>query len=972
MALHDIISSFNSGELSPYVESRTNLDKYRSGCKRLENYLITPYGPINRRSGTQFLGAAKTSATRARLIGLNLSDSNKIVMELGVGYVRFWQNGELQTYASAQTWNSATYVAGQPVEAIGITDASTETAPVFTDPSASLHPYQEADLRGVNVVQVNDVVYLLHPNYPPMRLSYWGSNPNNPPWTLGQVAWKWAPMLDQNFTSTTVTPSSTPATLSGVKLSYSGTTITATHPNHGLCAGMAITVSGATTEYNGSWTVQSVPDQNTFVFFVTTAPTLSVLSALVGYNIPAQTGSAITLTASAPIWSQNHVGAFWEVSHPNPNGITNLYLATALSGVQLTYSGTTVTGTSANHGLAVGMTINVMTVVSASANYYAGQWTVTSVTANTFTFTVNTAPTATATATILYSGNGTFSSGNIQVQGDWALQTFGVWYGTLYLDQSTDGGATWSVLRTYFSNGDYNATSSGTAEGVSGGYQTLPYFRLRFVEGTGTPSNAPRALFQPINPTLSGYVKITGFVSPTQVEAIVLAPIIGTVATSLWREGAFSAVQGYPGTGVVHQSRVIFAGTNLAPTKVWGSYVGDFENFKQGADASDSISFALATQSGGRIQWMLDKTALLLGTTQDEWYITGDSAGDPITPGSVLAQKQSHYGSAPLPAFVINDTALYVQRMGRKIREFIYTWQSQTWVSNDLTALAQHVTEAGIVEMAYQRVPDAVLWILRTDGTLVTMTYEREQQVSGFSRMLTNPANGDVFESVTTINSDSGEDEIWVIVRRTINGQVSRYIERFCPGQRDVLDQKETGAYWYLDCAKSYAFDVPANVIAGLDHLNGQAVTVWGDSALMPLSAGALTVVNGSITLQSSVSNALVGLPFTSLVVPEQFQRDLQDGTSAGRRMRIATLNVKIYNSQGGEYSSDGVRWYALPTRRVGDPTDAALTPFFGYERVSLAGPWRDGADFYLRQTLPMPLTVSAVVGTWETSEVEP
>ncbi len=821
MPLHDIISSFNAGELSPYVESRTNLDKYRSGCKRLENYLITPYGPINRRPGTQFLGTAKTSSSRSRLFGLNLSDSSKIVMELGVGYVRFWQNGALQTYGSVQTWNGVAYAIGQPIEAVGIADTSSITAPVFSDASGTVgspHPYQAADLRNVTICQVNNVVYLTHPNYPPMRLSYWGDNPINPPWTLGPVAWKWAPMLDQNYTSNTITPSAT-------------------------------------------------------------------------------TGS-IALTASSALWSPQHVGAFWEISHPNPNGICNLYLTPSLTGVALT-------------------------------------------------------------------------SPNIQVQGDWALQTFGIWYGTLYLDQSTDGGSTWTTLRSYYSNGDYNATSNGTAEGVLGGYQVLPFYRLRFVAGTGSPTNSPRALFQPINPTLSGYLKITNYISPTQVIANVLAPMISTQATSLWREGAFSEVQGYPAVVSLHESRIIFAGTTLAPTKVWGSYTGDFENFKQGANAADSYSFALASQSGGRVEWMLSKGALLLGTTCDEWYISGGTSGGPIAPGSVSAQKQSHYGSSSLPAIIVNDTALYVQRMGRKIREFVYTWQSQTWISNDLTALAQHVTQAGIVELAYQRVPDAILWVLRTDGTLVAMTYEREQQVTGFARMLTNPANGDVFESVATINSASGEDEIWLLVRRTINGEVVRYVERFCPGQRDALDQQQTESYWYLDCAKAFTFSEPTSSITGLDHLEGQAVLVWAGSALAPLAVTSQTVQGGTINLQSPVTSALVGLPFTSLVVPEQFQRDLQDGTSAGRRMRIPKLNIKLYNSQAGEYSSDGKTWYPLRTRSVGEPMDTPLVPYFGYERVSLASNWKDGVDFYLRQTLPMPLTIAAVVGTWETSEVE-
>ena len=840
MPLHDSITSFNAGELSPYVESRTSLEKYRSGCKVLENYLITPYGPINRRAGTQYLGSTATPGTRSRLIALNLSDSDKFVMELGVGYARFWKDGALQCYPSNHTWDYAVATqetpngifvtgtkhfsvgAGTPIQAVPIGDTSTATAPALlwedthgTQPPAL--PYQENELREVSVCQINNVVYLTHPNHPPMRLSYWGlGNAYNPPWTVGPVSWKWPAMLDQNYGSTTITPS--------------GTT---------------------------------------------------------GF---------IVLTASAPIWNQGHEGAFWEITHPNSTAMLDIFLSTS----------------------------------------------------NT--------------------------SGAMSVQGDWNLQTFGTWFGTVYLDQSTDGGATWNVLRTYFSHGDYNATSNGTSQGITVGTNILPQYRLRFVADTGTPSNAPRAMFQPTGATLSGFVKVINYISPTQVNAQVYAPLASTSATTLWREGAFSSYQGYPAVCALHESRVLYAGTNLRQTQFWGSYSGDFENFQAGAHASDSYSFALASQTGGRINWVLSKSVLLLGTTQDEWYISGGSSGAPISPGNVFAQKQSHYGSSEaLPAFIINDTAIYVQRMGRKIREFVYAWQTQTWVSVDLTSMSSHITQSGIAEMAYQRVPDAILWVLRNDGTLVPMVYEREQQVTGFSRVITNEENGDAFESVATINSAGGEDEVWVIVRRNINGGVVRYVERFRTGQRDALDQKNTDAYWYLDCAKATTQAQPFTTISGLDHLNGQKVSVWASSAIAPLLVGQPTVVNGTVTLQdpAPAGTCLVGLPFTSLVVPEQFQRDLQEGTSAGRRMRIVNLNLKIYNSQGGEYSADGVRWFNLPTRRTGDLMDAPLAPYSGYERVSLAGNWRDGADFYIRQSLPMPLTVVAVVGTWETSEVE-
>jgi hypothetical protein len=805
--IHDLISSFNAGELSPYLSSRTNLDKYRSGCSTLENYLITPYGPANRRSGTEYLGAAKNAGTRCRLIGLNLSDSNRIVLELGVGYMRFWKEGALMKHPVGATWNGVTYTTSSVIEAVGITYASTSTAPVYAATSGTLGtpvPYTESDLRDVNVVQVNNVVYLTHPSYPPMRLSYWGTNANNPPFTVGEIPWAWAPMGDVNATSTTITPSAT-------------------------------------------------------------------------------TGSAITLTASSSIFKSAHVGSYWELSHPNPTQLLDQSLLT------------------------------------------------------------NTAGTA-----------------GITVLGKWSLQTFGTWTATISLQQSDDNGTNWRTIRTYSSKNDYNATSSG---------ETVTTCQMRIVvtgSSTTGASTAPRVVFNPIDATLKGFVRVTEYTSGTSVKAQVVKALGAATATAVWKEGAFSAVQGYPSSCSIHESRIIFAGTSNAPSTVWGSVTNDFENFRQGAYDADSYSFTLASNSGGRIQWLTSKTGLLVGTTQDEWSLSSSDGTRPLTPTNVLAKKQSKYGSSSLPALIINDTVIYLQKMGRKLREFVYTWNSETWISNDLTALGEHVTRGGIVEQAYQRVPDAILWLVRTDGQLVSMTYEREQQVVGFSRHTTS---GGTFESVATINGLNEEDEVYVVVKRTINGSVVRYIERFREGMRDALDNADTSNWWYLDAAVKQTFGSPTSTITGLSHLEGKTVSVWADNAVGSLIVTQPTVVSGSITLQSPATSVLVGLPYTSTLVPMMLQKDLQDGTSAGRRMRVNKMNVKVYNSLAGEYSSDGVNWFPLVTRHLDDNMDSLPPVLMGYERVSVSSNWKDGVDISIRQTLPMPLTVVAIAASWDSAE---
>ena len=804
--IHDIIASFNAGELSPYLESRTTLDKYRSGCKTLENYLITPYGPANRRSGTQYLGAAKSSSTRCRLLGLNLSDDNRIVMELGVGYMRFWKNGALMTHPVSATWNGVSYTTSSVLEAIGITYASTNTAPVFAASSGSVgtpHPYTESDLRDIQIIQVNNVVYITHPSYVPMRLSYWGTNTYNPPFTIGEVPWKWAPMLDQNITSTTITPS-------------------------------------------------------------------------------ALTGTGITLTASSAIFKSSHVGSYWQIAQNNPTAFIESSLLT---------NSTTATP--------------------------------------------------------------------ITVLGKWSLQTFGIWTGTIELQQSDDKGVNWKTIRTYNSKNDYNAVSSGENT-------TTCQIRLK-VSGTSNTgaSDAPRVVFTPIDAIIKGLVRITGYTSSTVVTATVLSDLASTSATSMWSEGAFSSVRGYPSSCALHESRIIYAGTSDSPSTIWGSYTSDFQNFKQGAYDSDSYAFTLSSSSGGLIKWIVSKTALLIGTTQDEWSLSSSDGTRPLTPTNVVAKKQSRYGSGSLPALIMNDTVVYLQKMGRKLREFVYAWNSETWVSNDITALAEHTTRGGIVEFAYQRVPDALLWMVRSDGQLVSMTYEREQQVVGFSRHTTDGT----FESVACINGLGSEDEVYVLVNRTVAGSTVRYIERFKTGMRDALDTADTANWWYLDSAKRVVLGSPSTTITGLSHLNGKTVSVWADQAVGSTIVTQPTVVGGSITLQAPATNVLVGIPFTSTLVPEPLVRDMQDGTSAGRRMKINKMNVKVYQSLAGEYSTDGVNWFPLVARHLTDDMDALPPVLMGYERVTVASNWKDGVDISIRQTLPMPLTIAAIVASWDSSE---
>ena len=802
--INTLVSSFNAGELSPYLEARSTLEKYRNGCRVLENFVITPYGPANRRAGLVYRGQAKSSATRCRLFGLNLTEQTRIVMEVGVGYIRFWKNGNLITSG------------GTPVEPTPVNYAGT---PVGGSP----HPYQEDDLREVRICQVNNVIYFAHPSYAPMRLSRF-SDTN---WTMGEIDWAWAPMLDLNTTDTRLTPSATTGT--------------------------------------------------------------------------------ITLTASASLFTANNVGGYFQIEHTPPDSF-----------------------------------------LSVDIPYTANQGTTPNVT-----------------------------SGTIKILGKWQMQSFGTWSANVDLQASTDNGTTWVTRRDIVSRKDFNIIATGD-ESVT----TL----FRFVISTwllATSSTAPRIQLTSIDSTLRGMVRITGVTNATTATAVVLNSLGNTTATTLWREGAFSNAQGFPTVVALHQSRLWFGGTTFLPTSLWASKSNDFQNFLQGPLDDDSLFFTLASTTGGRLQWLVSKSSLLIGTTLDEWSLSSSSATGPLTPTNVQAQVQSNYGSTSIPAMVVNDTVLYVQRMSRKIRELIYTFSSETWVSNDITVLSEQTTRTEITEVAYQRVPDAIYWFVRGDGQLVSLTYEREQQVVGFSRHTTDG----VFESVASINGADGEDEVWVAVRRTINGATKRYIERFDMGMREALDTADKANWVYADSSVKLDYvagATPTATITGLSHLNGKNVVIWGgvyNATLGTVTYGVIpptintstglpsVVASGQITAQTPLVAWVVGLAYTSTIVPQRVEAQLSDGTSQGRKMRIPRFNAKIYQSFAGEYSSDGTTWYPMVARQTVGFMDDSPSVINGYTRMFLSSNWSDGTDMYLRQTLPVPFTVAAIVVNWEASE---
>jgi len=288
-----------------------------------------------------------------------------------------------------------------------------------------------------------------------------------------------------------------------------------------------------------------------------------------------------------------------------------------------------------------------------------------------------------------------------------------------------------------------------------------------------------------------------------------------TLSVISFTASPFSAAGDYPSCVDFYEERLVFANTNNDPQTIWASKSGDYENMTTGTDDDDAFIYTLAAKGVNPIQWIVPQNVLLIGTKGGEWRMSSSSTEDPITVSNVQVKRQSTWGSKNLQALLINDVVLFVQRAGTKVRELAYSFEKDGYVAPNLTILAEHITKGGIVDMAYQQEPSALVWSIRADGYLLGMTYERTQDVVGWHPHFTY--NGDdLFESVAVIN-DTPEDQVWVVVNRTIEGETRRYVEYFKPWA------------WGNDTKDCFFVD------SGLTSDGGNAVNISGATKANPV-----------------------------------------------------------------------------------------------------------------------------------------
>lgn len=429
------------------------------------------------------------------------------------------------------------------------------------------------------------------------------------------------------------------------------------------------------------------------------------------------------------------------------------------------------------------------------------------------------------------------------------------------------------------------------------------------------------------------------------------------VADKKWRLGAFF-IGSYPSTVAFYEQRLVFAGTSNQPQTMFFSQSGDFENFEIGTDADDGLQYTIGSNEVNVIRYLVSSSQLVVGTSGGEFVVRASGFDEPLTPTNTQIKQQTTFGSAPIQPLLIGNSTLFIQRAKRKLRELAFSSESDSYVAPDMTILAEHITEGGIEEMAYQQEPDSVAWLVRADGVLACMTFRREEQVVAWHRHIVGGAFGSgnaVVESVATIPGDIDEDQVWVIVKRTINGATKRYVE-YLSGFDFGTD---VGNAFFVDSGLTYSGSA-ATTISGLNHLEGQSVAILADGA----AHANKTVSSGAITLDRSVTKAQIGLPFTSKLETLRIDAGSAMGSSQGKNKRIGEVTVRLFRTVGLKIGTSSTELDTVPFRSSSDSMDTALSLFTGDKTAEFNGGYDDDATITIVQDLPLPMTILAIFPT--------
>ncbi|MFN3856537.1 MAG: hypothetical protein ACK4RV_02225 [Caulobacter sp.] len=447
-----------------------------------------------------------------------------------------------------------------------------------------------------------------------------------------------------------------------------------------------------------------------------------------------------------------------------------------------------------------------------------------------------------------------------------------------------------------------------------------------------------------------GWVRIAGYSSGTSVTATVLSRLpdeLATDATHRWAFGAWSEVEGWPDNVCFFRERLTFTRDQF----VWHSVSGGFDDFKameHGEVRPDSaVSISVQSAQGNPIEWITPyQDALFIGTNGGEHVLQSQTTQQPYGPGNTQQDPQTAWGGVGVDPVVCGAGVVFVERLGRKLRLLV---QEDNWDAVDLNKY-HGVLPAAVTSVAWQQNPHETLWCGLANGELRGLTLQVKDNVVGWHP---HDLAGEV-ESVAVIPApDGGRDDLWVIVKRTIDGVDVRYVE-YRAAEYEAGDDRSLAIY----AASALTYDGTATTtLSGLGHLEGETVQVMANGAAHP----DCIVDGGEIELNVEATKAVVGLamPYNARLMPLDAGAML--GTAQARTKRVHSVDIRLLDSLGGALGPAFGATDVIEYRLHGMDMDAAPPLYTGDKQVQFPGDYEGQATIALEGDGPFPFTMLAL-----------
>lgn len=923
MAQPHLQPSFNSGEWSPNLHARVDIDKYKSGAALLRNFFVDYRGGASTRTGTKYVLRALDSDNPVRLIPFQASFTVAYILEFGEEYIRFHRDGApiLETGVTITGITNAdpavvsavnTYTDGDWVYISGVSGMTQVNGRYFIVANASGTDFELTDLNGVNVnssaygvwtangsaqrvytivspyaaadlailkfAQNVDTMILCHPDYAPQSLEI--ITETN--WIIGAITFG--------------TDIAAPVTVSTSTTLGGGTT------NYSYIV-TAVDGNGQESEQSTAFTILSAA--NIASVQGTNTLTWESVTGAVSYNVyktnttsvnPVPVGAAygfIGNSTSTQFADSNIAPDF----NQGPPIIRNPFaLGSGVTGAVITNGGSytskpTVTFSAPPAGItATGNTLLQVATVSSIAAGGAGY-----VINDTMTFT-----------------------------------------GNLILTVTTIGGGGSVTVVTITNRGVYSGALPG-----------LPLAQTSTSgAGIGATFNLTWQVFA-IDITNPGSDYVSAPTITPSAGALAATAVIGPAGT------------GNPSVPAFFQQRLVLAATPANPQTLYMSQTASYYNFNVSSPSKDDDAITATLVSGqlNGIRSMIPQPAgLIVLSDGSSWLVNGGSFGSAVTPATTVANAQAFVGANDVSPIVVNYDTLYVQSKGSSVRDSSYNFYANVFTGEDVSIIASHLFYGfEVIEWAWAEEPFKIVWAVRDDGTLLSFTFIKEQDFRAWSH---SDTEGD-FKSVATIieqvDAVNSVNAVYVVVERTINETPLKYVERF--SERIYPDGVEDACQ--VDSAVTYN-GAPATSFTGAEHLAGKTVTGLADGEVI---TPFVMAANGSFTLASS-SKVAVGLAFTPQL--QTLQIDLGEPTVQSKQKKINAVTVRTSETLGLRIGSDFdnlVDMKDFVRGNVGSLTNEVVTDLVtGDGRTFIDPKWAEQGQYCIQIDEPYPATILGVM----------